>query len=60
MASSPVIRHKWGKLPQASAPTGNTCRFIWDHSHRSEVPDPLEAEKPEDDELPHDPEFSHE
>jgi cardiolipin synthase len=32
----------------------------WDHSHCYEVPDPLEAEKPAADELPHDPEFRHE
>jgi cardiolipin synthase len=32
----------------------------WDRSHRYTVPDPLEAEKPADDELPHDPEFRHE
>jgi cardiolipin synthase A/B len=32
----------------------------WDRSHRYTVPDPLEAEKPADDELPHDPEFVHE
>jgi cardiolipin synthase A/B len=32
----------------------------WDCSHRYEIPDPLEAEKPGDDELQHDPEFVHE
>jgi cardiolipin synthase len=32
----------------------------WDRSHRYVVPDPLEAEKPADDEIPHDPEFVHE
>jgi len=32
----------------------------WEHSHRYAVPDPLEAEKPSDEELPHDSEFSHE
>lgn len=32
----------------------------WDHSHRYEVPDPLEAEQPSHEELPHDPEFIHE
>jgi cardiolipin synthase A/B len=32
----------------------------WGHSHHYEVPDPLEAEKPSDDELQHDPEFVHE
>jgi cardiolipin synthase A/B len=31
----------------------------WDASHRYEIPDPLEAEKLADDELPHDPEFVH-
>ena len=32
----------------------------WEHSHRYAVPDPLEAEKPSDEELPPDAEFSHE
>jgi len=32
----------------------------WEHSHHYAVPDPLEAEKPSDEELPHDAEFSHE
>jgi cardiolipin synthase len=32
----------------------------WGHSHHYDVPDPLEAEKPTDDELQHDPEFVHE
>jgi hypothetical protein len=31
----------------------------WEHSHHYDVPDPLEAEKPADDELQHDPEFIH-
>jgi phosphatidylserine/phosphatidylglycerophosphate/cardiolipin synthase-like enzyme len=32
----------------------------WDRSHRWEAPDPLEVEKHDHDELPHDPHFIHE
>jgi cardiolipin synthase len=37
-----------------------TFAHEWGCSHRYAVPDPLEAEKPADDELQHDPEFAHE